>query len=84
MSGSKAKLLVSAAVAFSVVFGAGLSAMADEVIVTSHPFYARSEFPTEHGYFRTDDGHYYHYDKDRDGWHHGRNHREGVRRDRHH
>lgn len=33
----------------------------------------------EHGYYRTSEGHYYYYDKGRNGWHYGRNYKEGLR-----
>ncbi len=42
-------------------------------------FLPRAEFRFDDGYYRTREGHYYHYDNDREGWHYGRNHRDGVR-----
>jgi hypothetical protein len=66
-------------------FGAG-RAEADgaRVIIEPPVFYTHAEFPFENGYYRTHEGHYYHYDRDRAGWHYGRNHREGVRYEREH
>jgi hypothetical protein len=66
-------------------FGAG-RAEADgaRVIIEPPVFYPHAEFPFENGYYRTNEGHYYHYDRDRAGWHYGRNHREGVRYERGH
>jgi hypothetical protein len=65
--------------------GAGVAA-ADPVIVVDSPFfYPRAEFRfDDEGYYRTPTGRYYHYDHDRDGWHWGRNHREGMRYERRH
>jgi hypothetical protein len=42
-------------------------------------FFPTPQFDYNDGYYRTGRGRYYHYDRDRDGWHYGRNHREGVR-----
>ena len=56
------------------------SADPPRVIVETPLFYPRADFRFDNdGYYRTHEGHYYHYDKDRDGWHYGRNHEEGVR-----
>ena len=53
-------------------FGAG-RAEADgaRVIIEPSVFYPHTEFPFENGYYRTNEGHYYHYDRDRAGWHYG-------------
>ncbi len=64
-------------------------AAADRVVVevpAPPVFVPRADFQFEDGgYYRTHDGHYWHYDHDRDGWHHGRSHREAVRdEERHH
>ena len=54
-------------------------AAADEVrVVFPVPFF----FPQAD--FKYDDGYYYHYDRDRNGWHYGRNHRHGLRYERRH
>ena len=67
-----------------LVFGAGVAA-ADRVVVGPPPvFIPEAEFQHDNGYYRTNDGRYYHYDKDRSGWHYGRNHEEGVRYERKH
>lgn len=42
-------------------------------------FYPEERFPYNGGYYTTPDGNYYHYDRDRHGWHYGRNHVEGLR-----
>lgn len=42
-------------------------------------FIPHSSFRFEDGYYRTNRGHNYHYDRDREGWHYGRDHREGMR-----
>jgi hypothetical protein len=76
----KMRVLFSAMVLSVLIVGAGPARAAVEVYL---PFYPRAEFRHEHGYYRTHDGRYYHYDRDTDGWHHGRNHREGLRRDHH-
>jgi hypothetical protein len=78
--------IVSTVLALSIVpLAAGLAA-ADEVhVVVPAPFFIpQAEFRYEDGYYRTHEGHYYHYDRDRDGWHYGRDHREGVRWERRH
>jgi len=80
--------IVSAAVALAVlpVMGGVASAQAVRVEVPAPPiFMPRAEFRFDNdGYYRTREGHYYHYDSDRDGWHYGRNHRDGVRWERRH
>ncbi len=40
--------------------------------------YPESDFRYEQGYYRTNNGHYYHYDKDQRAWNYGRNHQEYV------
>ncbi len=78
--------IVSAALALSVLpLSAGV-ALADVVVDVPGPpvFYPHAEFKFDNGYYRSNEGHYYHYDRDRDGWHYGRNHREGVRYERTH
>jgi hypothetical protein len=65
--------------------GAGTAAADGTRVVVEPPiFYPHADFPFENGYYRTNEGHYYHYDRDRAGWHYGRNHREGVRYERDH
>ena len=66
-------------------FGAGVAA-ADRggVIIEPPIFVPQSEFPTDNGYYRTNEGTYYHYDRDRNGWHYGRNHEEGLRYEHEH
>ena len=70
-------------------FGAGKAAADGPRVIIEPPppltlYYPHAEFNFENGYYRTNEGHYYHYDRDRDGWHYGRNHREGVRYERAH
>lgn len=80
---SRSRVLI-AFVAFGLALGAGV-ARADRVVVEPPVFFPAPEFHFDNGYYRTNEGHYYHYDHDRDGWHYGRNHREGVRyEERHH
>ena len=75
--------VVAAALALSIL-PAGI-AVADEVHVVVPPFFVpQPEFRFDDGYYRTHEGHYYHYDRDRDGWHYGRNHEEGVRYEKKH
>jgi hypothetical protein len=86
MSVSKMGVL-SAALALSILpMGmAAREAAADEVqVVFPVPFFPRADFQFEDGYYRNSHGHYYHYDHDRDGWHYGRNHEEGMRYERRH
>jgi hypothetical protein len=66
------------------VFGAGLASADRVVIEPPRIFVPEAEFEYGHGYYRTHEGHYYHYDKDRSGWHYGRTHAEGVRWEREH
>ena len=73
-----------AASVLTVGLGAGVAAADPVHVVVQTPFFSRAEFRQDDGYFRTGNGQYYHYDRDRDGWHHGRNHREGLRFDRRH
>jgi hypothetical protein len=80
--------VVSAALALSflpVGLGAAV-AHADGVrVIVPTPFFPRADFRfDDDGYYRTHEGHYYHYDRDRDGWHYGRNHEEGSRFERRH
>jgi hypothetical protein len=69
----------------SLGLGAGL-ARADRprvnVEITPPGFYPETQFPYNGGYYTTPDGYYYHYDRDRHGWHYGRNHIEGLRWER--
>jgi hypothetical protein len=80
--------IVSAALSLSLASVGARVAAADppSVVVEAPFFYPRAEFRyDDDGYYRTRDGHFYHYDRDRDGWHWGRTHREGMRyEDRHH
>lgn len=49
-------------------------------VVLPAPFFVPGpQFNYQGGYYRTREGHYYHRDSDRDGWHYGRNHRDGER-----
>jgi hypothetical protein len=74
--------LKSTGLALAILFaGTSYAAAAGVEVIVPAPFYPRAEFNYEGGYYRTGDGHYYHYDRDREGWHHGRNHREGLRFD---
>ncbi len=81
--------LISAVVGFCMLpasrgGGGSAAAAAAEVQVVVDPpvFFPRDDFPYEGGYYRTREGHYYHYDRDRGGWHYGRNHEEGLRYER--
>ena len=79
--------IAAAALSLSLAtVGAGVAAADPEIIVHAPFFYPRADFRyDDDGYYRTHEGHYYHYDRDRDGWHWGRNHREGMRyEERHH
>ncbi len=68
-----------------VVAGAGVSMAQPRVVVDPPVFYPEVDMRFDDGYYRTHDGHYYHYDRDRHGWHYGRTHAEGVRfEERHH
>ncbi len=82
------KSIVSSVLAFSAVSMLAMgAASADRVKVIVPPpvFLPQAEFRFDNGYYRTNEGHYYHYDADRSGWHYGRNHEEGVRYEhRHH
>jgi hypothetical protein len=85
---SKFKVYLASAVLSLTLpsFGVGL-AMADPpgVVVEVPFFYPTGAFRyDDDGYYRTHDGRYYHYDRDRDGWHWGKNHREGLRYERSH
>lgn len=65
---------------FAVDTRGGSSAAAQVRVVVDPPiFVPRDDFRYEDGYYRTHDGHFYHYDRERNGWHYGRNHEEGVR-----
>jgi len=55
-----------------------------QVVVPSPFFYPRAEFQYGDGYYRAGRGRYYHYDRDRDGWHYGRTHRWGLRYEKEH
>ena len=48
-------------------------------VVVPLPFFVPAPQFEYDGYYRTHGGRYYHYDRDRDGWHYGRNHGEGER-----
>ena len=82
------KIRIGAAVlawsALSMVGTGVVRAEGVRVVVEPPPvFVPHAEFKFEDGYYRTHDGHYYHYDRDRDGWHYGRNHEEGMRYEKH-
>lgn len=66
-----------------LTFGAGI-ARADRVVIEPPIFVPEVDFHHDDGYYRTNGGHYYHYDRDRNGWHYGRNHEEGVRYEHEH
>jgi len=69
------------------VLGLGVGvARADgpRVVIEPPIFLPQTDFPYENGYYRTNEGHYYHYDRDRNGWHYGRNHEEGIRYEHEH
>jgi hypothetical protein len=78
MTRTRIGLIAFALVASMTTFGAGRAA-ADRVVIEPPIFVPEVEFHHEDGYYRTHDGHYYHYDHERNGWHYGRNHEEGVR-----
>ena len=59
-------------------------AVADRVVIEPPVFVPEAEFHHEDGYYRTREGHFYHYDRERNGWHYGRDHEEGVRYEREH
>lgn len=68
------------------IFSVGMAA-ADRVRVDVPApfFFPHADFRLDDGgYYRTGEGRYYHYDHDRDGWHYGRNHREGTRYEERH
>ena len=70
------------AIVLAVTMSLGLGvAIADgpRVVIEPPIFFPQSEFPSQDGYYRTNDGNFYHYDRDRHGWHYGRNHEEGMR-----
>ena len=54
------------------------------VFVPAPFFFPQVDFNYDDGYYRTREGHFYHYDRDRDGWHYCRNHRDGMRYERRH
>ena len=66
-------------IAFALVASLTGAASAQRVVIEPPVFVPEAEFHHEDGYYRTHDGHYYHYDHERSGWHYGRNHEEGVR-----
>lgn len=73
--------VASAALSLSLAtVGVGVVSADADLVVDPPFFFPRAEFRYyDDGYYRTHDGHFYHYDRDRDGWHWGRNHREGMR-----
>lgn len=71
--------VLALAFASSLVTLAPRVALAQRVVIEPPIFVPEADFHHEDGYYRTHDGHYYHYDRDRSGWHYGRNHEEGVR-----
>ncbi len=73
---------IALGVALSLLALGGGVAWADRVVIEPPVFVPEAEFHHENGYYRTHEGHYYHYDSDRNGWHYGRNHDEGVRFER--
>lgn len=65
--------------------GAGTAAAGGPRVIIEPPvFYPQADFTFEGGYYRTNEGRYYHYDRDRAGWHYGRHHRDGLRYERDH
>ncbi len=83
MSRTRIGAIVLAAVVSSFGIGAGVAQAHGRVVIEAPAFMPEAEFPAENGYYRTNEGNYYHYDRDRQGWHHGRNHAEGIRFERH-
>jgi hypothetical protein len=84
-AGARTGLIVLAVLVSLLGVGAGVAeAEGTRVIIEPPVFYPSADFHYGDGYYRTNDGHYYHYDKDRDGWHYGRNHREGMHYEEHH
>ena len=83
---TKTRLLVLLAASVVGVGALNGVAQADgvRVVVPLPMFYPTPQFRYDNGYYRTNEGHYYHYDRDRDGWHYGRNHGEGERYERRH
>lgn len=81
-------LLAGAAGALLLGVSAPASAEPPRIVIEPPVFLPQTDFPYENGYYRTNEGHYYHYDHDRRGWHYGRNHDEGMRyeweREHHH
>jgi hypothetical protein len=77
-----------AAGVFALVLALGGTAYARkphvQIVVDPPVFVPTVGFEYGNGYYRTHDGHYYHYDRDRDGWHYGRDHRAGERWERRH
>ena len=88
MFASKLRLVFTMLALSILPAGVGIGVAAAEgarVVVVAPPiFFPHADFNYDGGYFRTREGHYYHYDRDRDGWHYGRNHDEGVRYERGH
>jgi hypothetical protein len=85
MSRTRTVSTVLAFVGSLVAFGVGTASAEGAPVVIEPPiFFPQSEFPYERGYYRTDEGNYYHYDRDRSGWHYGRNHEEGLRYEHEH
>jgi hypothetical protein len=67
-----------------ITFGSVAVADGPRVVIEPPIFVPQSDFAYENGYYRTNEGHYYHYDHDRRGWHYGRNHEEGIRYEHEH
>jgi hypothetical protein len=87
MSRTRTGATALALVVSLLAFGAGIAGAdreRDRVVIEPPIFVPEAEFQHENGYYRTNEGHYYHYDRDRSGWHYGRNHDEGTRYEREH
>ena len=68
-----------------LAFGTGVALADPPRVIIEPPFFVpEADFRHDNGYYRTSEGHYYHYDRDRSGWHYGRNHEEGVRYEHEH
>jgi hypothetical protein len=82
---TKARVASAALALFILSAGAGIAAADGVHVVVPAPFFfPQADFHYDDGYYRTNEGHYYHYDRDRDGWHYGRNHAEGQRYEKRH
>ena len=78
-------LTVMALSILPVGVGAGVATAREAHVFVPIPiFFPQADFRYDDGYYRYHTGHYYHYDRDRDGWHYGRNHDEGMRYEKRH